>query len=91
MTQTEHAKNLYDLALSVVRERGRQIGTGSMMVTVYQHGLLTIRYRPKLGTLDVLHLRKVLRIERWLGTSQVIHYTPGSWEGDLVEAAKVAA
>jgi len=47
MTQTEHAKNLYDLALSVVRERGRQIGTGSMMVIVYQHGLLTIRNWPK--------------------------------------------
>ena len=46
MTRTEHAMKLYDLALSVLRARGRPRLIGSTVIREYSYGLLTIRYQP---------------------------------------------
>jgi hypothetical protein len=83
--------NLYDLALSVVRARARPRLVCSTVVREYSYGLLTIRYQPEQGSLDIWFVGKVLAVEKWRGTPQLIRYEPGSWEGDLREAAKVAA
>jgi hypothetical protein len=88
MTETERALNMHDLALSVVRERGTPIPVGVIPIMEYRRGLLSVRYWPQQGRLEVSH---VLSVERWGGKGQLIHYAPGSWEGDLMEAAKVAA
>jgi hypothetical protein len=91
MTRTEHAMKLYDLALSVLRARGRPRLIGSTFIREYSYGLLTIRYQPEQGSLDIWFVGKVLAVERWCSKPQLIRYTAGSWEGDLREAAKVAA
>ena len=64
---------------------------GSTVIREYSYGLLTIRYQPEQGSLDIWFVGKVLAVERWCGKPQLIRYTAGSWEGDLMEAAKVAA
>jgi hypothetical protein len=91
MTRTEHAMKLYDLALSVVRAKARPRLIGSTVIREYSYGLLTIRYQPEQGTLDIWFVGKVLAVEKWRGNAQLIRYEPGGWEGDLREAAKVAA
>ena len=91
MTRSEHALQLHDLALSVVRERGRPRLVGSAVITEYSYGLLTIRYRADQNSLDIWFVRKVLTVERWAGKPQVIRYLAGSWESDLQDAAKLAA
>jgi hypothetical protein len=91
MTRTEYAMNLYDVALSVVRARARPRLIGSTVVREYSSGLLTIRYQPEQGSLDIWFVGRVLAVEKWRGKPQLIRYEPGSWEGDLMEAAKVAA
>ena len=85
MTRTEHAMNLYDLALSVVRARARPRLMGSTVVREYSFGLLTIRYQPEQGSLDIWLVGRVLAVERWCGKPQLVLYAPGSWEGDLME------
>jgi hypothetical protein len=87
----ERGLKLHDLALSVVREKGTPIPAGSIPIMEYRRGLLSVRYWPQQGRLEVWHGRKVLRVERWGSKRQLIRYEPGSWEGDLMEAAKVAA
>ena len=91
MTRREHALNLHDLALSLVHKRGRPHLVGSSIVNEYCYGVLTIRHRADQNSLDIWFARKVLSVERWSGTLQVIRYEPGSWEADLREAAKLAA
>ena len=91
MTRTEHAMKLYDLALCVVRARARPRPIGSRIIREYAYGLLKIRYQPEQGSLDIWFVGKVLAVERWCGKPQLIRYMPGSWEADLMEAAKVAA
>jgi hypothetical protein len=91
MTRIEHALKLYELALSVMRERGTPIPIGSMPIIEYRSGLLAVRYWPKQGRLDVWYGTKVLTVERWIGTLHVARYHPGPWELQLEQAAKVAA
>jgi hypothetical protein len=83
--------NLYDLALSVVRARARPRLVGSTVVREYSYGLLTIRYEPEHGSLNIWFVGNVLAVEQWCGVPLLIRYAPGSWEGDLMEAAKLAA
>ena len=83
----ERALKMHDLALSVVRAKGRPVVDGPDTVHEFRRGLLTIRYWPGRRSLDVVYVRKVLSVERWLGDLNVIHYGPGHW----IEAAKVAA
>jgi hypothetical protein len=82
---------LYDLALSVVRARARPRLIGSTVIREYSYGLLTIRYQPEQGSLDIWFVGKVLAVERFSGKPQLICYVPGHWERHLIEAAKVAA
>ncbi len=88
---TERALKLYDLALSVVRAKGRSIVEGSESIVKYRHGLLDIQYRPDRGQLDVWFHRRVLSVHSSRRKTQLMHYLPGHWELDLIEAAKVAA
>ncbi len=87
----ERALKLHDLALSVVRARGRTIVEGSESVVKYRHGLLEIQYRPDRGQLDVWFNRKVLSVHSSRRKTHLMHYLPGHWELDLLGAAKVAA
>ena len=87
----ERALKLYDLALSVVRAKGRIIVEGSESVVKYRHGLLHIQYRPVWGQLKVWFHRRVLSVHRSRRKTQLIHYLPGHRELDLIGAAKVAA
>jgi len=82
---------LHDLALSIVRAEGTPVADGSTIVHEYRRGLLTIRYWPAQRSLDVVCIRKVLTVERWLGGLHVTLYSPGSWEQQLERAATVAA
>ena len=82
---------LHDVALSLVRQRGRQRLVGNTRVNEYDYGVLTIRHWPNRNALDIYFAGRVLSIERWSGNLQVIRYAPGSWETDLKEAAKLAA
>jgi hypothetical protein len=91
MIRTEHTMNLYDVALSVVRARARPRLIGSTVIREFSYGLLTIRYQPERGSLDIWFAGKGLAVQRWCGKPQLVRYEPGSWEGDLMEAAKVAA
>jgi hypothetical protein len=91
MTPTEHSLDLHELALALVREKGRPRLIGSSVVTEYSYGVLTIRHQAEQGSLDIWFARRVLTVERWAGKPQLILYEPGSREGDLTEAAKVAA
>jgi hypothetical protein len=88
---TERALKLYDLALSVVRAKGRIKVEGSTRIVEYRHGLLDIQYRSDRGRLDVWFDRRVLSVENFRRNTHVIHYTPGHWELDLIRTAKVAA
>jgi hypothetical protein len=87
----ERALKLHDLALSVVRARGRTIVEGSESVVKFRHGLLDIQYRPDRGQLDVWFHRKVLSVHSFRRKTHLMHYLPGHWELDLIGAAKVAA
>jgi hypothetical protein len=87
MTDEKRAIELHDLALSVVRAQGTPVVDGPVTVHEFRCGLLLIRYWPVQRALDVLWLRKVLTVERWLGDLQVIHYSPGIWEQQLHLAA----
>jgi hypothetical protein len=82
---------MHDLALSVVRSKGVTRFEGSTTVLEYRYGLLNIQYRSGHGSLDVWCVRKVLSVERFAGKPRLVRYTPGSWERDLIAAAKVAA
>jgi hypothetical protein len=88
---TQRAMKLYDLALSVVRAKGRIIVEGSESVVKYRHGLLDIHYRPDREQLDVWFHRRVLSVHNSRRKTQLMHYLPGHWELDLIGAAKVAA
>ncbi len=57
----------------------------------YRHGLLDIEYRPDRGQLDLWFDRRVLSVVRSHHKVQVLRYTPGHWELDLIRAAKVVA
>ena len=83
MTRREHALNLHDVALSLVRQRGRQRLVGNTRVNEYDYVVLTIRHWPNRNALDIYFAGRVLSIERWSGNLQVIRYAPGSWETDL--------
>ena len=87
----ERALKLYDLALSVVRAKGRIIVEGSESIVKYRHGLLGIQYRADQGQLDVWFHRRVLSVESSGRKTQLMQYLPGHWELDLIGAAKVAA
>ena len=87
MTDEKRAIELHDLALSVVRAHGKPVVDGPATVHEFRRGLLLIRYWPVQRALDVMWLRKVLTVERWLGDLQVIHYSPGIWEQQLHLAA----
>ncbi len=91
MTDEKRAIELHDLALSVVRAEGRPVLDGSGPVHEFRRGLLTIRYWPVQRSLDVVCVRKVLTVERWLGGLHVMLYSPGIWEQQLERAATVAA
>jgi hypothetical protein len=91
MTRREHALMLHDLGLSLVRQRGRRRLVGNTSVNEYDYGVLTIRHWPNRNALDIYFAGRVLSVERWSGTLQVIRYAPGTWEADLREAAKLAA
>ncbi len=88
---TKRALKLHDLALSVVRAKGRIIVESSESVVKYRHGLLDIQYRPDRGQLDVWFHRRVLSVHSSRRKAQLMHYLPGHWELDLIGAAKVAA
>ena len=75
----------------MVRSKGVTRLEGSTTVLEYRYGLLTIQYRSSHGCLDVWFVRKVLSVERFAGKPQLVRYTPGSWERDLIAAAKMAA
>ncbi len=87
----ERALKLHDLALSVVRAKGRTIIEGSESIVKYRHGLLDIQYRPDRGQLDVWFHRRVLSVHSSRRKTQLMRYLPGHWELDLIGAAKVAA
>ena len=92
MTPTERALKMHDLALSVMRVEGTPIPVGAIPIMEYRRGTLAVRYWPQQGRLDVWHGgSKVLTTERWGGKLQLVRYVPGTWEGVLVQAAKVAA
>lgn len=88
---SERALKMHDLALSVVRSKGVTKLEGSTSLLAYRYGLLTIEYRSEHGQLDVWFLQRVLSVERFGGTPQIIRYLPGDWERHLIEATKVAA
>ena len=88
---TERALKMHDLALSVVRSKGVTKLEGSTTVLEYRYGRLLIQYRSGKGELDVWFERRVLSVERFAWKPQITRYTPGDWEGHLIEAAKVAA
>ncbi len=91
MTRREHSLALHGLALSLVQQRGRSRLIGSTRVQEYDYGVLTIRHWPNRNALHDYFARRVLSVERWSGTLEVIRYEPGSWEADLKEAAQLAA
>jgi hypothetical protein len=85
-SDTIHALELYELALSLVQTKGAPVPIGKETVLEYRAGNLTIHYLPKSGHLDVWDRRKVLTIERYRGSPRVERYVPGYWEDEL-EAA----
>ena len=91
MTDEKRAIELHDLALSVVRAQGRPVVDGPVTVHEFRRGLLLIRFWPVQRAVDVVWLRKMLIVERWLGELRVIHYSPGIWEQQLNHAAMVPA
>jgi hypothetical protein len=82
---------LHDLALSLVRTMGRPALGDCSSMTECKVGQLTIRYRERERWLDVICDGRILTVERWAGSLQVIRYIPGGWEGVLAQAARVAA
>jgi hypothetical protein len=92
MTRDDHVLRLHDLALSVMRVKGTPIPVGAIPIMEYRRGALAVRYWPQRGRLYVWHGgSKVLAIERWDSKLQLKRYEPGTWEGVLAQAAKVAA
>ena len=87
----ERALKLHDLALSVVRAKGTARLESPGTVLEYHYGHLNVQYRQGVGRLDVWFIRRVLSIQRFAGKPELMHYTPGDWEGHLIEVAKVAA
>ena len=87
----DRALKLHDLALSVVRAKGTPRLDGSGTILEYRYGHLSVQYRQGEGRLDVWFIRRVLSIQRFAGKPELMHYTPGDWEGHLIEAARVAA
>ena len=75
----------------MVRAQGKPVVDGSVTVHEFRRGLLLIRFWPVQRALDVVWLRKMLVVERWLGALRVIHYSPGIWEQQLNQAPLVAA
>jgi hypothetical protein len=86
----ERALKMHDLALSV-RVKGTVKLDGLASGLEYRGRLLNIEWRPEQGQLDIWSGRRVLSVERFRGKPQVIHYVPGPWELQLINAAKVAA
>jgi len=91
MTDTERALKMHDLALSVVRSKGRPKLDGSATVIEYRYGLLTIQYFSGLGQLDVWFGDRVLSAERFAFRPQIIRYVSGLWEEQLIHVAQAAA
>ena len=87
---TERALKLHDLALSVVRSKGKR-ALGDPGAIQCKYGNLIIRYWPKQHWLDVVCIERVLTVEDFAGRPHVTLYMPGHWERHLIEAAKVAA
>src|SRR5436853_6612382 len=85
---TERALKMHDLALSVVRSKGVPRLDGSTAVLAYRYGLLTIHYRSGVGALDVWCVHKVLGVDRFAGTPQLIRYVPEHLERGLMKAAR---
>ena len=80
------AFELHDLALSLVRTRGKPALGDCSSMTECKVGSLTIRYWAKEGWVDVICDGRVLTVE----ALQVIRYIPGAWESTLMQAAEVA-
>ena len=85
ITYRRRAIELHDLALSLVRTKGRPALGDCSSMTECKVGHLTIRYWEKGGWLDVICDGRVLTVE----ALQVIRYNPGGWENTLMEAARV--
>jgi len=87
----ERALKLHNLALSVVRAKGTARLESSGTILEYHYGHLNVQYRQGVGRLDVWFIRRVLSVPRFDGKPELMHYTPGDWEGHLIEVARVAA
>jgi len=87
---TDRALKLYDLALALLRSKGKR-ALGDPGAVRCKYGNLTIRFWPKQHWLDVVCIERVLTVEPFAGRPHVTLYMPGHWERRLIEAAKVAA
>ena len=87
MTEDARALELYQLAVSLADAKGRLVTVGLMTYEEYRQELLSVRYFPSTGHLEVWQGRKVLNVNREYGQLKVDHYAPGEWELELEAAA----